>query len=197
LLISFQNFVQNFYEIGFLVNSKLEYFLISNDKDWIPNHQSVILASDFASPESLALYLKSLNENDTAYEEYLSHKLSRQVNNQNFINAMETRSWSDDGENFVEAFECFLCQQIQNKIQSELHEYSVRPGPPIDSSHFNCSPLINPVSKQENTENWWVHHWHQARIEAFTINQFCVRNQNYSAEEFHDSVFDNFQRVHA
>lgn len=155
----------------------------------------MILASDFTSPDLLAQYLKSLNEDDTAYEEYLSHKLNHLVNNQFLINAIETRSWDDDGENFVEAFECFLCQEVHKKMQLELEEYSTLPSLPIDSSHFNCSPLINPVSRRQNIENWWVQHWRQAQIEADTINQLCVRNQNYSTEEFHDSVFNNFQRV--
>ena len=175
-------------------------FFFSNGKDWTPNNQSVIIASDFASPESLAQYLRNLNENETAYEEFLSHKLSRRVSNQNLINAMEIRSWSDDDdddddddENFVEAFECFLCQQIHEKTESELHGYSPRPALSIDSSHFNCGPLINPVSKRVNPESWWVQHWQQAGIEARTTSELCTRNQNYSSEEYHNSVFENLQ----
>jgi len=167
-------------------------------KDWIPNDQSVILASEFDSPKSLAEYLRHLNHNDEVFEESLEHKLKAQVGNQYLIGVMKSRLWNagnpeDERENFVEAFECFLCQKVHQKQLANLHEYSTGPPLSVDSSHFSCDRPINPVSKRENPDNWWLQHWHQTGIEAETIHQLILRNQNYSVEEFHNSVISNFQ----
>lgn len=150
---------------------------------------------DFESPETLASLLIKLNSDDVAYGHLIEHKTVGRVDNTNLVEAMKKRTWNSgqgtddmEQENFVEAFECFLCSEANRKKLNEQHGYSTRPVGPVDTSHFECPEPIHPVSRQPNRSNWWFHHWNQARIEARVIRQFSLDNRNYTADEFHQTV---------
>ena len=157
---------------------------------------------DFATPESLAAHLHTLNENDSAYNNMLVHKIKRTVENKELIKSFENRIWSAgheiedfNKENFVEAFECYLCSEVHRRKIEESYEYSVRPRLPVDVSHYNCSSPIHPVTKEENSDSWWLEHWNHARAEANVIQRLVERNVNYTADEFHKEVFHEIVRV--
>lgn len=124
----------------------------------------------------------------------LSHKLHGTVDNNDLIVAMEGRSWSagheDDfqSENFVEAFECFLCSEIHRKQLEENAGYSTRRESSVDTSHYNCSAPLHPVTQKINFDSWWVEHWNHAGAEANIVGRLALRNLNYTSEEFHKLV---------
>ncbi|XP_046631450.1 alpha-(1,3)-fucosyltransferase 10-like [Daphnia pulicaria] len=163
-------------------------------EDWLPHSNSAVSVRNFTSPESLADYLHSLNDDDIAYSRMLSHKLHGTVDNNDLIVAMEGRSWSagheDDfqSENFVEAFECYLCSEIHRKQLEENAGYSTRRESSVDTSHYNCSAPLHPVTQKINFDSWWVEHWNHAGAEANIIGRFALRNLNYTSEEFHKII---------
>lgn len=157
---------------------------------------------DFTTPESLAVHLHDLNRNDTAYSNLLVHKIQGIVENENLINAIKNRIWSAghesedlNKENFVESFECYLCSQVHRKIFEENSGYSVRPLSVVDISHYSCPSPIHPVTREKNSDSWWLEHWNHARAEANVIHRLVQRNLNYTADEFHKNVFHEIANV--
>lgn len=160
----------------------------------MPHSNSVVSVRNFTSPEALAAYLHYLNDDDVAYNRMLVHKVKKTVANQRLTVAMERRSWSagheDDfeSENFVEAFECFLCSEIHRKQLEENAGYSTRRQSSVDTSHYSCPLPLHPVTQKINSENWWVEHWKHAGAEANVLQQLALRNLNYTTQEFHKLV---------
>lgn len=157
---------------------------------------------NFTSPETLASHLHYLNQDDIAYSDMVVHKTKGIVDNTFLINAMAKRGWSagnenedPHSENFVEAFECYLCSEIHRKQREEKTGYSTRPISSIDSSHYSCSLPIHPVTRQENTESWWLEHWKHASVEANVIGRLVARNLNYTVDEFHQFVLKELAAV--
>lgn len=143
---------------------------------------------DFESPEVLAAHLLTLNSDDEAYGRLLLHKTQGTVDNARLIQAAKDRPWSEDdetGHNFVEAFECRLCEEVGRKEEDLRQGYSPVRRAPADSRHFNCPPPVHPVTREVNPDNWWVGHWSHAEAEARAVHQLAARNRNYTAEEFH------------
>ena len=164
-------------------------------QDWAPNNQSFLSVWDFESAEMLASHLLSLNADDESYAQLVQHKTLNRLDNTKLVEVMKSRTWSagqetDDmeQENFVEAFECFLCAEANRRRRDEQSGYSTRPATPVDTSHFECPEPIHPVSRLPNRDNWWFQHWNQARIEAKVIRQLVIANRNYSADDFHQMV---------
>lgn len=148
---------------------------------------------NFSSPETLAAHLHVINEDDTAYGDMVVHKTRGVVDNQLLLDAMDKRSWSsgndiDDfnSENFVESFECFLCSEVYRKQMEEDAGYSSRSS--VDTTHYSCSPPIDPVTRKDS-DSWWRDHWKHASAEANVIGRLVTRNLNFTADEFHESVF--------
>lgn len=169
-------------------------------QDWIPNDDSIVSVLDFESPEALAEFLHQLNHDDAAYNTMLNHKTHSIVTNRNLVKSFYQRSWTPvieeyDDQNFVEAFECFLCNEIHRKRRDDSNEVSSRNRAPVDSSHFNCSDPVHPVTRQTNPDNWWLAHWHQSAVEAEVVQQFALRNQNFTADEFNEAVAQRIVRV--
>ena len=173
----------------------MELLVFTGEKDWAPNNNSLLSVWDFESPEMLASLLIKLNADDEAYGRLVEHKTLGRLDNANLVETMKKRTWSSgqetddmEQENFVEAFECFLCSEANRKRLNEQHGYSTRPVGSVDTSHFECPEPMHPVSRQPNRYNWWFQHWNQARIEARVIREFSLINRNYTAEEFHQAV---------
>lgn len=130
-------------------------------KDWLPNRKSAITIKDFKSAKDVANYVRSLNENDTLYNEYMEHKLTGKITNLNLLNYFKTGHYgtNTNHDNTVEAFECYVCD---NHTKRKL----------IDKNIYNClEPEVN---------NSWYYHWKmgkcQAKILNRLINQFGVSN---------------------
>ncbi len=95
-------------------------------KDWDPSatHPSIIVTDDFKDPKALAEYLMYLNSNDTAYEKYLEYKKVG-VTNKRLLDDFHTREWGVDevtGLNFVDGFECFVCDKLHERREKEKEQ---------------------------------------------------------------------------
>ncbi|MCL4154916.1 UNVERIFIED_CONTAM: hypothetical protein GTU68_037050 [Idotea baltica] len=108
-------------------------------ENWIPNKNSIIHVRDYESPQHLAIHLLNVLGNDTLYEQYLEHKLLKNVGNKKLKDALELREWGiyedqQTMDTFVEAFECYVCEMV-------LKLYNVsKPGTVMaDKTHYGCS----------------------------------------------------------
>lgn len=149
-------------------------------QDWVPNNNSVILASDFKSPQELATFLLDINQNQKKYESYLLHKLDKKIGNDRLLSAMANREWGIDNDfekgNMVNHFECFVCTKI--------HEETITPSI-ADTSHYDCPVPVSPLTQQVNRSNWWVDVWHSGKCEAKIIKNYMDNNiPAISKEEF-------------
>lgn len=151
---------------------------------------------DYSSPESLARHLLTLNADDQAYDRLVRHKTHDLVDNDRLVKAMRSRTWSAhvsmdedlSAENFVEAFECYVCVEASRKLADENRGFSTVRRAWADSRHFNCPSPVDPVTRRENPDNWWAGHWRHAGVEAQAVHQLLLVNRNYTADEFHDQV---------
>lgn len=136
-------------------------------QDWLPNNKSAILVRDYETPKDLVDYLNELNNDDDLYNSYLKHKITGEIDNQFLLNEIKKRNWVIDKENaedvhFFEAFECFLCDEIDN-------EYGVNSG-----LVYNCPDLISPLTKQVNVTNWWNDFWREGRCQAHLLRKYIA-----------------------
>ena len=117
-------------------------------KDWAPTNHSIIVTDDFKTPEELAKYLHYLDENDSEYERYLEFKRTG-VTNPLLLGTMRVRQWVvdyiEEGINFIEGFECHVCDSIHRRMR--LESDGLEPKPLIaNSDHYNClmpEPVLN------------------------------------------------------
>ena len=112
------------------------YWGAPNIGDWAPNGKmSYIDVRAFENTMQLAQYLHQLNENDSEYEKYISHKLRGQINNKKLVNAMNERKWGIDNDpekiNFIENFECEVCNAVHRHKKEEINFVA-------DTSHYGC-----------------------------------------------------------
>lgn len=117
-------------------------------KDWAPNNHSIIVAEDFENPQALAEYLHLLDQNDKEYERYLEFKKTG-VTNPLLLRHARERGWVvdyiEEGRNFIDGFECFVCEKIHQRLRLESADQ--RPPPLIaNQSHYNC-PIPEPSLK--------------------------------------------------
>lgn len=118
-------------------------------KDWAPDKEhSIIVADEFPSPKELAEYLKYLDQNDDEYEKYLEFKRSG-ITNPLLQQHMQEREWVIDNEglNFIDGFECYVCNEIHRMKRKEAKGQEVSPRiATID--HYNC-PIPEPSLELE------------------------------------------------
>lgn len=113
-------------------------------RDWDPSsgHPSIILADDFDGPKALAEFLLDLDKNDTEYDRYLSFKKTG-VTNQRLLDHFRRRNWVVDGEgeggNFIDGFECFVCDTLHKRRQVLKRRRKVQQMV-ANSSHYHCLP---------------------------------------------------------
>lgn len=167
-------------------------------RDWIPNERSILVTSEFASAEALASHLKALNVEDATYEAMLRHKTHATVNNVRLIEALSQRQW-DDGrvhggrENFVEAFECYLCRDIHQRRLNQQKGFSSLKKTETDSSHFQCAEPIDPVTRSADPNSWWHQHWNQARVRADLVHHFVKRNKEFTSQQLEEAVLEKLR----
>lgn len=118
-------------------------------RDWDPSdgHPSIIVADDFDSPQTLAKFLLELDKNDAEYNRYLDFKRTG-VTNKRLLDHFHRREWVVDGKgeggNFIDGFECFVCDTLhKRKKQGLLHTNAVTGrGQELrmvaNSSHYRC-----------------------------------------------------------
>ncbi|KAJ8317986.1 hypothetical protein KUTeg_003077 [Tegillarca granosa] len=78
-------------------------------QDFLPSNQSAIIIDKFKDIESVAKFIKYLNDHDEEYEKYRNWKRTG-ITNQNLKNIMKNRGWSinnnwkDNEYNFIDGF---------------------------------------------------------------------------------------------
>ncbi|XP_021922200.1 alpha-(1,3)-fucosyltransferase 10 isoform X3 [Zootermopsis nevadensis] len=160
-------------------------------RDWLPNNNSAILAMDFRSPKELAQYLHVHNSDITKYNSFLKHKLGvedEKITNKRLVDALEVRKWGIDNDfdkgNFIEHFECFVCEQEHKKLKGEraiIFETS--------KAHYNCPIPVSPLTGVENKANWWVDQWQMGKCEARVLRDYVGAGKtNYDYQEFYDQL---------
>ena len=124
-------------------------------KDWAPTNGSIIVADDFAGPKELADYLNHLDKNDKEYEQYLEFKRSG-VTNPLLLGHMHTRKWVvdyiEEGINFIDGFECHVCDQIHRRLRLEAEGLDPLPRA-ASGAHYNCM-VPQPSLKGDGESDW-------------------------------------------
>ncbi|KYN17431.1 Alpha-(1,3)-fucosyltransferase 10 [Trachymyrmex cornetzi] len=175
-----------------IVGSVPIYYGSPSFKDWLPNNKSAISILDFASPIELAHFVHNLVKNDSAYEEYLSHKLSERENrvtNSKLLRALEKRQTGipNDFGNYMEEFECFVCERIQ-KNSYEL-EKSI-----VTKRQYNCSLPRDPITGEINKSNWWTEQWNIEKCGAKLLSHYITNNISINIKHFDEqkmTMYDN------
>ncbi|KAG5332657.1 FUCTB fucosyltransferase, partial [Acromyrmex heyeri] len=176
-----------------VVGSVPIYYGSPSFKDWLPNNKSAISILDFTSPIKLAHFLHNLLKNDSAYEEYLSHKLNlkreNRVTNSKLLHALEKRQTGipNDFGNYMEEFECFVCERIQ-KNSYELKKSIVT------KRQYNCSLPRDPITGEINKRNWWTEQWNIEKCGAKLLSHYITNNISINIKHFDEqkmTMYDN------
>ncbi|XP_069741456.1 alpha-(1,3)-fucosyltransferase 11 isoform X2 [Narcine bancroftii] len=121
-------------------------------QDWMPNSHSIILIDDFKSPKDLADYINFLDQNDEEYMKYLEYKQPGGITNTLLLESLEKREWGVNDfskPNYLNAFECYVCDQENKRLQAEkAHQQQPDKFPPpapriAAYNHMGC-PLPEP-----------------------------------------------------
>ena len=107
-------------------------------KDWVPTEHSVIYADDFDSPRALAKYLRYLESNRTAYDEYLTFKKGAPIN-QRLVNRFRGQESNEQQPeiNFIEKFNCYICEKLSELLEARKQNRYIKPKT-ADITHYNC-----------------------------------------------------------
>ncbi|XP_076235052.1 alpha-(1,3)-fucosyltransferase 10 [Calliopsis andreniformis] len=163
-----------------IVGSVPIYYGSPSFKDWLPNNMSAISILDFKNPRALANFLLDLIKNETEYNKYLSHKLidNYEIANQRLKKALEYKhKWfrSEFG-NYVEEFECFVCENIQ-KIEEQKLKI-------VDKKHYDCPLPKNPITNTIDHQDWWTKQWILEKCGAKVLVNFLKTNVTITKEKF-------------
>ena len=114
-------------------------------KDWMPNDHSVIIVDEFSSPGHLAHYLLLLHEDMEEYNTYFDYK-TEGITNERLLKHMKEREWTPDDPtneipNFVQGFECHVCDSIHKRQQEEEEGGKVLKPTFADKTHYRCPSL--------------------------------------------------------
>ncbi|EZA56575.1 hypothetical protein DMN91_003208 [Ooceraea biroi] len=173
-----------------IVGSVPIYYGSPSFKDWLPNNKSAVSILDFASPLELASFLHKLSKNDSAYEEYLSHKLGEreyQVTNRRLLEVYRRKPMGipDEFGNYVEEFECFVCKRIHNrKIETSV----------VTRRQYDCPSPRDPVTGEITKRNWWMTQWNIEKCGAKLLAHYITRNISINISHFDEqkmSMHDN------
>lgn len=134
--------------------------------------------------------MHKLLKNDSAYEEYLSHKLREgeyRVTNDKLLRALEKRPTgiSHEFESYVEEFECFVCEQVQDDRESEKI---------VTRRQYNCPLPRDPVTGEIGKHNWWINQWNIDKCGAKLLAHYIVNNIDIDMKKFHKqkmNMYDN------
>lgn len=173
-------------------------------KDWDPSggHPSIIVADDFDGPEALANFLLELDKDDAKYEQYLDFKRTG-VTNEMLLDNFRRREWIVDGKgeggNFIDGFECFVCDALhKRRNQESLKPAEVRQEQRMvaNSSHYHCLPptpsvlrrgqsvgerLDEMVGEPREELEYWIWHAKCAEAKGRTAWTAIARRQSQRA----------------
>ena len=116
--------------------------------DWAPSEKSIIVAEDFPTPKELADFLILLDKNDREYNEYLEWKRNG-ITNQRLLSHMRDREWHIDdldGLNFIDGFQCYICDELHKMKKEKSHERLV-----ANKQHYDC-PMAEPALRYRDSD---------------------------------------------
>ncbi|XP_076652292.1 alpha-(1,3)-fucosyltransferase 10 isoform X2 [Halictus rubicundus] len=155
------------------------YYGSPSFKDWLPNNMSAISVLDFKDPKSLASFLNNLSNNKTEYEKYLTHKLidNYDIDNQKLKNTLHRNNeWSrKEFGNYVDEFECFVCESIQKSNQKTKI---------VDLKHYDCPLPRDPITNKIDHHNWWTQQWIIEKCGAKILMHHLKNNLTINIENF-------------
>lgn len=194
--IAFENAICNDYITEklwrpLIVGSVPIYYGSPSFKDWLPNNKSAISILDFTSPKALSDFLHKLVKNDSAYEEYLAHKLNEReyrVTNSALLRALERRSMTLPYEfgNYMEEFECFICKQIKNNCESKIRK--------VTRKQYDCPLPRDPITGGISKRNWWIDQWNIEKCGAKLLAHYITNNISINIKHFNEqkmNMYDN------
>lgn len=153
----------------------------------MPNNKSAISILDFASPVELANFLHKLLKDDSAYEEYLSHKLNERdhrVTNNRLLHALKKRPTGvNEFANYLEAFECFVCEQIQNRgLETSI----------VTRKQYGCPLPRDPITGEINERNWWIQQWNIEKCGAKLLAHYITNNISININHFDEQKINMY-----
>ncbi|KAK2580866.1 hypothetical protein KPH14_005940 [Odynerus spinipes] len=175
-----------------LVGSVPIYYGSPSFKDWLPNNKSAISVLDFLEPKDLANYLLDLLKNDTEYEQYLVHKIGKQqerLTNKRLSDVLRKRSVKESHNfgNYVEDFECFICEKVQNTQTKE--EISI-----VSKKHYDCPLPKNPLSGKIDEHDFWVNQWNIEKCGAKVLEHYILNNITMHIEKYNHEKFQLYNK---
>ncbi|XP_017892507.1 alpha-(1,3)-fucosyltransferase 10 [Ceratina calcarata] len=166
-----------------IIGSVPVYYGSPTFKDWLPNNESAISVHDFEGPASLAKFLQNLSDNEVEYDKYLSHKLidNYKIDNERLRKALNRREqWSsNEFVNYVEEFECFVCEHVQMTEATKI----------VEKKHYDCPLPENPLTNKLDDSNWWTQQWILEKCGAKILthhvrNNFTIDIGNFENDKY-------------
>ncbi|GFN94943.1 alpha-(1,3)-fucosyltransferase 10 [Plakobranchus ocellatus] len=161
-------------------------------RDFFPDNKSVLSILDFPVVEDLVSRIKELNLKDVDYDKLRNWKHTG-VTNSELQKILRERTWTPYDEqtwswgqvNFVEAFECFVCEHIHENLQREAR------GDPIISrwakkEHYGC-PMPLEFDKsgrytQESKSYTWSKLWQNQLSIAENLKECVTQRLPYCGD---------------
>jgi len=175
------------------------YLGAPNIEDYLPTNKSAILVKDYKSPEEVAKIVNDLNQNDQAYEEYLSFKSSKTIDNAWLHKQVEDRGWGVSSSqqmekgNSVKHFQCLVCNRIaannhyrQKGFRTALYK--------ADESHYGCPLPKNPITNKIDHNDWYVQDWIRQKSVAKHLNSLVATKSHFNEDEFRLTVREDFNK---
>ncbi|XP_075389723.1 GDP-fucose protein O-fucosyltransferase 4 [Tenrec ecaudatus] len=177
-------------------------------RDWMPNNHSIILISDFQSPQKLAEFIDFLDKNDEEYMKYLAYKQPGGITNQFLLASLRHREWGVNDPllpNYLNGFECFVCDHELARLEAEK-AHAASPGdtpapePHIaQPSHMNCpmpTPGFGSVEEIPENDSWkemWLQDYWQGLDQGEALTAMIYNNETQQ-RKFWDYLHEIFMK---
>lgn len=129
---------------------------------WLPNNSSAILVKDFDNIKVLGDFINKVNDNDTLYDSFLSHKLFRKIDNTRLQAALNKRL-SEEHE--ILNFECFVCLNLHGRTDVVKHATNI----------YQC----------EKPNNHWSSYWDANQYQSKALHDLISTNESFNEDIFH------------
>ena len=148
---------------------------------------------DFKHIKDLARLVQFLDDNDFAYDEYLTYKEEGGITNKFLIDYLNKREWSkyDDIKrpynSFFTGFECYICEQIHNNIKVQRSGQMVV-SKVANNSHYGCpAPKRFSDEGQYNVEDpRYSYHYYEGKYRAKAFRYFYDRHIHFTEKTISD-----------
>ena len=168
------------------------YFGSTKIRDFMPTDKAVIVVNDFKSPKDLAYYLKELNAKDYLYNEYLKHRQTGILTNNEVKKAIERQKWKipnkgskyNFGYYMFSGFSCHICDKLHernNRLREHIHNPSVPVLPPKvgQYNHMGC-PMPKPILPYSSRTNGYDRIFNYGAIEGQALADMIHANESDS-----------------